>query len=126
MPNARQLATLCGSCAASNTASIGARWQHCKITVLLLRTLNSFLSFCLSLGVGRATPTLSRQPRQAVYDALWQAGAKEQTKWSRNPRTPDIRVVATLKVRRVERIGQAAAPVAAAAAVEAAAVEAQQ
>lgn len=87
--------------------------------------LRTAFSLFYSLSVERATPTLSRQPRQAVYDALWQAGAKEQTKWSRNPRTPDIRVVATLKVRRVERIGQAAAP-AAAAAVEAAAVEAQQ
>lgn len=81
-----------------------ACWQHCKITVLLLSHARAF--------------SLSRNAyalRQAVYDADWHTGAKEQTKWSRNPRTPDIRVVATLKVRRVERIGQAAAAAVAAA-----------
>lgn len=58
------------------------------MVLLLTLTLARFLS--------RSQSANSRAGNQT-----WPA--MEQTKWSRNPRTPDIRVVATLKVRRVER-----------------------
>jgi len=66
------------------------------LAVIIITVIGTFYS-----QVALFWRSLTQTPTLWLW--LTDLAAKEQTKWSRNPRTPDIRVVATLKVRRVER-----------------------